>query len=223
MHSREPPLDVGFTATPSSAEEAPCTPFCKALVILPIVLLFRASVTHEANRGGRCTRNVLLAVQLSHLHRRSLARDAAVLLAAFGGAAKCALVLTLFVVALRNATVASVLFTTFGLAVICTIGAIGVFTAEMMMAGSGVRAEVAAGRRSSEDERVPGSCTGLEGVMFASCPIASTIRCQTATPPVSPATASSSPVCCFRPCHCTTQGLVTKLISDLPIRRLAGC
>jgi hypothetical protein len=31
---------------------------------------------------------------------------------------------------LRDTTVASVLFTTFGLAVMCTIGAIGAFTAE---------------------------------------------------------------------------------------------
>jgi len=92
----------------------------------------------------------LLAAQLSHLRRRSLVLDAAVVLAAFGGAATCASVLTLFVGALRDATVASVLFTTFGLAVMCTIGAIGAFTAETLMAGSGVRAEVAAGRRSSE-------------------------------------------------------------------------
>src|ERR1700758_2779370 len=90
-----------------------------------------------------------LATQLSHLRRRSLALDAAVLLGALGGAATCASVLTLFVGALRDATVASVLFTTFGLAVMCTIGAIGAFTAEMMMAGSGVRAEVAAGRGGS--------------------------------------------------------------------------
>ena len=37
---------------------------------------------------------------------------------------------------------ASVLFTTFGLAILCTISAIAAFTTEMMMAGSGVRAEV---------------------------------------------------------------------------------
>jgi hypothetical protein len=51
---------------------------------------------------------------------------------------------------LRDATVASVLFTTFGIAVACTIGAITAFTVEMLLAGSGVRAEVAAGRRSSQ-------------------------------------------------------------------------
>jgi len=45
-------------------------------------------------------------------------------------------------------TVASLLVATFGLAVACTLGAIVAFTVEMMMAGSGVRAIAAAGRRS---------------------------------------------------------------------------
>ena len=73
---------------------------------------------------------------LSHLRRRSLALDVAVVLGAVGGALTCASVLTLFVGALRDATVASVLFTTFGLAVLCTIGAIAAFAAEMMMAAT---------------------------------------------------------------------------------------
>jgi hypothetical protein len=72
------------------------------------------------------------------------------MLGAVGGAATCAAVLTLFVGALRNAAVASVLFTTFGLAVIRTLGAIAAYTAEMLMAGSGVRAEVASNRRSAQ-------------------------------------------------------------------------
>ena len=88
--------------------------------------------------------------QLSHLRRRSIALDIAVVLGAIGGAATCASVFTLFVGALRDATVASVLFTTFGIAVACTIGAIMAFTAEMLMAGSGVRAEAAAGRGTSQ-------------------------------------------------------------------------
>jgi type IV secretory pathway VirB6-like protein len=91
-----------------------------------------------------------LAAQLSHLRRRSLALDVAVVLAAIAGAMTCASVLTLFVGALKEATVASVLFTTFGLAVVCTIGAIGVFAAEMLMAGNAMRARVAAGHRSFE-------------------------------------------------------------------------
>lgn len=91
-----------------------------------------------------------LTEQLLHLRRRSIALDAAVVLGAIGGAATCTSVFTLFVGALRDATVATVLFTTFGIAVGCTIGAITAFTAEMLMSGSGVRAEVAAGRRSSQ-------------------------------------------------------------------------
>ena len=129
--------------------------------IATLLNVFSTRLARVGDRVDQITKGVedvdagkvaLLAAQLSHLHRRSLALDAAVLLAAFGGAATCASVLTLFVGALRDATVASVLFTTFGLAVMCTIGAIGCFTAEMLMAGSGVRAEVAAGRRSSEQE-----------------------------------------------------------------------
>ena len=91
----------------------------------------------------------VLALQLARLRRRSLALDAAVVLAVCA-AATCASVLTLFVGALRDATVASALFFTFGFAVVCTIGAILAYTAEMLMTGSGVRAEVAARRRSSE-------------------------------------------------------------------------
>jgi hypothetical protein len=127
--------------------------------IATLLNVFSTRLARVADRVDQITTGIqgtdagdvtLLAAQLSHLRRRSLALDAAVLLAAFGGAATCASVLTLFVGALRDATVASVLFTTFGLAVMCTIGAIGAFTTEMLMAGSGVRAEVAAGRRSSE-------------------------------------------------------------------------
>ena len=92
-----------------------------------------------------------LAAQLLHLRRRSIALDIAVVLAAIGGAATCGSVLTLFVGALRDATVASVLFTTFGVAVACTIGAIAAYTSEMLMAGNGVRAEVAAQRRSAAE------------------------------------------------------------------------
>lgn len=100
----------------------------------------------EAHSGD----DIALAAELSHLRRRSLALDAAVVLAALGGAATCVSVLTLFVGAMKDATVASVLFTTFGLAVLCTIAAIGAFTIEMLMAGNAMRAKVAAGRRLFE-------------------------------------------------------------------------
>jgi hypothetical protein len=88
--------------------------------------------------------------RLLHLRRRSLALDAAVVLAAIAGAATCTSVLTLFLGALQAATIATVLFTTFGLAVMCTIGAIGAFTVEMLMAGSGMRATAVAEHRYLE-------------------------------------------------------------------------
>lgn len=85
--------------------------------------------------------------QLARLRRRSIALDVAVVLGAIGAAATCASVLTLFVGALENATVASILFAAFGFAVASTLGAILAFTAEMLMAGGGVRAEAAARQR----------------------------------------------------------------------------
>lgn len=109
-----------------------------------------ADLITRATAGGEGDEIAAIKAQLSHLRRRSLALDVAVVLAAIAGALTCASVLTLFVGALKDATVASVLFTTFGLAVICTIGAIGAFAAEMLMAGNAMRASVAAGHRSFE-------------------------------------------------------------------------
>ncbi len=109
-----------------------------------------ADLITKATQGDSGDDAATLAAQLSHLRRRSLALDVAVVLAAIAGALTCASVLTLFVGALKDATVASVLFTTFGLAVICTIGAIGAFAVEMLMAGNAMRERVAAGHRSFE-------------------------------------------------------------------------
>ncbi len=83
----------------------------------------------KAMEGADPDESVQLARQLLHLRRRSIARDAAVLLGAVAAAATWASVFTLFVGASRNSTVASVLFATFGLAIGCTISAIGAFTA----------------------------------------------------------------------------------------------
>jgi hypothetical protein len=84
-----------------------------------------------------------LAGDLAHLRRRSIVLDVAVVLGAIGGAATCGAVLTLFVGSLRDAAIASILFALFGLAVICALGAIAAFTIEMLLAGTGIRAEVA--------------------------------------------------------------------------------
>jgi len=134
------------------------TPIFLLSGIATLLNVFSTRLARVADRVEQITKamedadpdeSVELARQLLHLRRRSIALDAAVVLGAIAAASTCASVFTLFVGALRNSTVASILFTTFGLAIACTISAIGAFTAEMLMAGSGVRAEVAARRRSS--------------------------------------------------------------------------
>ena len=60
--------------------------------------------------------------------------------------------LALFVGALRDVTIGSVLFGLFGLAVVCALAAIAAFTFEMLIAGTGIREEMAQQRRSAEDE-----------------------------------------------------------------------
>lgn len=135
------------------------TPIFLLSGIATLLNVFSTRLARVADRVDQITKameeadpdeSVELARQLLHLRRRSIALDAAVVLGAIAAAATCASVFTLFVGALRNSTVASILFTTFGIAIACTISAIAAFTAEMLMAGSGVRAEVAARRRSPE-------------------------------------------------------------------------
>jgi hypothetical protein len=84
--------------------------------------------------------------QLAHLRRRSLALDAAVILAAGGGAATCMTVLLLFVGAFGDGSIGPMLFSVFGIAIILSLAAITAYAIEMLMAGTGIRAEVAHGR-----------------------------------------------------------------------------
>jgi hypothetical protein len=77
-----------------------------------------ADLIAKVAEGGEEGDPIAVNALLTHLRRRSLALDAAVVLAAIGGGATCISVLTLFVGALKEATAASVLFTTFGLAVL---------------------------------------------------------------------------------------------------------
>ena len=91
----------------------------------------------------------LLAQKLTSLYIRSLALDAAVVLGAVGGAATCGAVLTLFVSSLRETASAQILFGLFGLAVVCALGGVLAFTAEMLIAGVGIRAEVVHTKRTA--------------------------------------------------------------------------
>lgn len=101
------------------------------------------ALAREVERADERERGVL-ARRLEYLRRRSLALDAAVVLASLGGALVGTSILTLFVGALRDAGTASVLFLTFGAAVVCTVAALGAFLAETLMAGRGMRDAVAA-------------------------------------------------------------------------------
>jgi hypothetical protein len=83
-----------------------------------------------------------LSAQLTFLRRRSFILDAAVLLASAGGIMTVIAVLTLFVGVLRASATASVLFTCFGIALVCTVAAIAAFIGEILLAGHGIRDEV---------------------------------------------------------------------------------
>ena len=81
--------------------------------------------------------------RLAYLGRRSHALDVAVILTAVAGACTCGTVLALFLGLLRSQATASLLFLLFGAAILCTIGALGAFLAEVLLASRGIRAEVA--------------------------------------------------------------------------------
>jgi type IV secretory pathway VirB6-like protein len=89
----------------------------------------------------------MLRDQLVDLRRRSLALDTAVILAAAAGAATCMTVLLLFLGAFGNGSVDRVLLWVFGIAITCALGAIAAYAVEMLMAGTGIRAELAHGSR----------------------------------------------------------------------------
>ena len=81
-----------------------------------------------------------LRLQLAYLRRRSRALDGAVILGALGGVATSCATLTLFLGAIRNSGAAWLLFILFGLAVLCTIGALTCYCYEMLIASRGLRA-----------------------------------------------------------------------------------
>ena len=95
--------------------------------------------------------------RLSYLRRRSHILDATVVLGALAGAATCAAALTLFVGTLRDHTVKGFLFAAFGLALLCTMGALGAFLAEMLLASRGLRDRTAGNQERAEAAEAPDS------------------------------------------------------------------
>src|SRR5665213_2207029 len=126
------------------------TPIFLLSGIATLLNVFSARLARVADQVDRVTKDIdtagpdesaALSIQLVQLRRRSLALDLAVVLGAVGGAATCGAVMILFVGALRDATAATILFALFGLAIICTLGAIVTFTMEMLMASIRIRTE----------------------------------------------------------------------------------
>lgn len=80
--------------------------------------------------------------QLTLLRRRSLILDVAVVLATGGTAATCLAIMTLFLFALSNRAIASVLLLFFGLAVLCTLGSVVAFGVEMVLSNRAMRRRI---------------------------------------------------------------------------------
>ena len=94
-----------------------------------------ARLAAEMNPGESVYR-----AQLAYLRHRSRVLDAAVILGAIGGTATSGATLTLFLGAIRNSGAGLLLFCLFGAAILCTIGALGCFCYEMLLASRGLRA-----------------------------------------------------------------------------------
>lgn len=92
-----------------------------------------------------------LSAQLDYLKRRSLVLDVAVVLATIAGVATSGAALVLFVGALREAIVRSMLYVLFGGALLFSIAALFAFAVEMMMAGRGLRAIVRSHQKRAAD------------------------------------------------------------------------
>lgn len=104
----------------------------------------------DSTEGAKATQ---LSAQLAQLRVRSIMLDLAVLAAAFGGCAICGATIMLFIGALRDSVLASVLFVLFGLALVFTLVALCAFLTEMIITGRGVRARVDLEQRTAERKR----------------------------------------------------------------------
>jgi hypothetical protein len=89
--------------------------------------------------GGCDATRAQANADVARLHRRSLVLDAAVVLGTLGAAATCLSIMTLFLLAISNKSIADVLLLLFGLAVLCTLGSVIAFGLEMVMSNNAMR------------------------------------------------------------------------------------
>jgi hypothetical protein len=102
----------------------------------------RVDALSEKLEGADLAERARLQERLNYLRRRSHVLDVAVMLGTLGGAATCLAALFLFVGTLREETGVGVLFVSFGLALLFTVGALGAFMIEMLLASRGIRDRV---------------------------------------------------------------------------------
>jgi hypothetical protein len=103
----------------------------------------RVDALSEKLEVADATERARLQERLTYLRRRSHVLDVAVMLGTLGGAATCLAALFLFVGTLREETGVGVLFVSFGLALLFTVGALAAFLVEMLLASRGIRDRVA--------------------------------------------------------------------------------
>jgi hypothetical protein len=119
----------------------------------------RVDALAEKLEVADATERARLQKRLTYLRRRSHILDAAVMLGTLGGAATCLAALFLFVGTLREETGVGVLFVSFGLALLFTVGALAAFMVEMLLASRGIRDRVAKADEVS-DAAAETSCEG---------------------------------------------------------------
>jgi hypothetical protein len=132
------------------------TPVFLLLSIANLLNVFSTRLALVGDRADQVTKalaaadpkqGTILRHQLIGLYRRSVTLDVAVILSAIAKAAVCIAVLLLFAGALGGESVGWALLVSFGCAIVCALGAILAFAAEMLMAGTGIRTELAEGER----------------------------------------------------------------------------
>ena len=93
-------------------------------------------------RSADKTASVEIAKEVAGLHQRLVAMEWAVVLGSVGAAAICLNILTLFVLSISAVEMAGLLLLFFAIAILCTLGSVAAFLAEMLMSSSILRARM---------------------------------------------------------------------------------
>ena len=126
------------------------TPVFLLSAIAALLNVFSARLARVADQVDRVTREredprtsdrAMRKRLLLRLSRRSLAMDVAVVLGTLAGVATSGAALTLFLGAFRERGPVWTLYLSFGAALLCTIGALVAYMAEMLMASQSLRRE----------------------------------------------------------------------------------